>query len=53
VTYHLTINQTDEMPTLPDHLPVPVQVQVDDVKVNGIPTFLTENPTDKTHSIVA
>ena len=30
----------------------PIQMKMYDVKVNEIPKYLTENPTDKTHSIV-
>ena len=30
----------------------PIQMRMYDVKVNDIPKYLTENPTDQTHSIV-
>ena len=30
----------------------PMQIRMYEVKVNEIPKYLTENPTDQTHSIV-
>jgi len=41
------------MPTLPHHLLAPMQVWINDVKVNNVPRFLTDNLTDETHFIVA
>lgn len=52
-TYHLIINQAVEIPNLPHHLLCPMQCRVNDVRVNDTPKFLTDNPTEETHAIVA
>ena len=51
--YHLVINQAVEVPTLTHHLLAPMQARVNDVIVNDVPSYLTENPTEESHSIVA
>ena len=51
--YHLVINQAVEVPALTHHLLAPMQARVYDVKINDVPSYLTENPTNESHSIVA
>jgi hypothetical protein len=49
--YHLVINQTIHIPHLDNHLLCPMQCQVNDLIVNGIPKFLTSDPTEHTHTL--
>ena len=47
--YHLVINQAVEVPALTHHLLAPMQARVNDVKVNDVPSYLTENPTNESY----
>ena len=47
----LVVHQASHMPTMESNLLCLMQVQMNDVKVDETPKFLTENPTDITHAI--
>ena len=52
-TYHLVIHQAISIPDLDHHLLSPMQCRVADVEVNDCPKFLTNNPTEDSHCIIA
>ena len=47
----LGVHQVIHVPTMERNLLCPMQVQMNDVKVDETPKFLTMNPTDITHAI--
>ena len=47
----LVVHQAIHIPTMESNLLCPMQVQMNDVKVDKTPKFLTENPTDIMHAI--
>ena len=51
--YHLVIHQAIYIPDLDHHLLSPMQCRVADVVVNDCPKFLTANPTEETHCLIA
>ena len=51
-TLILMVNQTISIPDISHHLLSPMQVRLNDVVVNEVPRFLTEEVTDHTHSLV-
>ena len=51
--YHLVIHQAISIPDLDHHLLSPIQCRVVDVEVNDCPKFLTANPTEDSHCIIA
>ena len=51
--YHLVIHQAIYIPDLDHHLLSPMQCCVADVIVNDCPKFLTANPTEETHCLIA
>jgi hypothetical protein len=51
-TLILVVHQAIHLPSLPHNLLSPMQLRLNDVKVNDIPKFLTENPTAYDHAIV-
>ena len=48
----LLIHQAIYIPTMDHNLLCPMQLRLNDVKVNDIPRFLTEQPDDHTHALV-
>ena len=48
----IEINQKILIDHFHNNLLCPMQMRMYDVKVNDIPKYLTDNPTDQTHSIV-
>ena len=48
----LVINQCIHIPTIKHNLLCPMQLRVNDIKVNDVPKFLSDEPTDQTHAIV-
>ena len=48
----IRIHQEILIDQLHNNLLCPMQMRIYDVKVNDIPKYLTDNPTDQTHSIV-
>lgn len=48
----VVINQAIEIPHLDKHLLCSMQMRMNDVRVDEIPKFLTDNPTDDTHAVV-
>ena len=47
----LVVHQAIHVPTMESTLLCPMQGQMNDVKVDETPKFLTENPTDLMHAI--
>ena len=47
----LVVHQAIHVPTMESNLLCPMQVQINDVKVDETPKFLTKNPTDIMHAI--
>ena len=47
----LVVHQAIHMPTMESNLLCPMQVWMNDVKVDETPKILTENPTDIMHAI--
>jgi hypothetical protein len=48
----IVIHQAIHIPTMSHNLLCPMQMRMNDVRVNEVPKFLTSNPTDETHAIV-
>ena len=48
----LIVNQAIFIPDLPHNLLSTMQLRLNDVKVNDVPRFLTDRPTEHTHSLV-
>ena len=51
-TVILVVNQATHVPHLAHNLLSPFQMRLNDVKVNDCPRFLTDKPSDETHTIV-
>jgi hypothetical protein len=49
--YYLHVHQGIHMPQLEHNLLCPMQLRLNDVRVDEQPKFLSEDPTDRTHSI--
>ena len=49
----LVVHQTIHVSTMASNLLCPMQVQMNDVKVEETPKVLTKNPTDKMHAITS
>ena len=47
----LVVHQAILIPHLEINLLCPMQLRINDVKISEVPKFLTDNPTDDTHSI--
>ena len=47
----LVVHQVIHVPTMASNLLCPMQVQMNDVKVDETPKFLTKNPADMMHTI--
>ena len=47
----IVVHQAIHIPTMESNLLCPMQVQMNDVKVDETPKFLAENPTDTMHAI--
>ena len=47
----LVVHQAIHIPTMGSNLLCPMQAQMNDIKVDETPKFLTENPTDIMHAI--
>ena len=50
--FHLVIHQAIHTPHLLHHLLCPMQCHMNDVTVNDVPKFLTDDPTENTHAII-
>ena len=48
----LIINQSISVPHLEHNVMSPFQMILNDVKVNDTPRFLTDKPTDETHTLI-
>ena len=51
-TVMLQVNQAIYIPTIEANLLCPMQLRLNDVRVDECPKFLARNATDKTHAIV-